>query len=330
MFKKITNHLQEFFGISKKEARGALVLMILCLFLLWTPFVFRRFVLPVLPIEKQAVDFKKLDSIAVVLERESQVKFKKYKPFPKKEFAKRPPRTVKLSDFDPNSASIDQLETLGIPAFLARRIDKFRSKGGKFRKKEDLLNIYDFPSELFGKLKKHIVFSSVVSPPSVSLSKSVSSSSSSSRSFGARPGVETPGNVRGFVMFDLNLADTAQLVRLRGIGTKLSQRIIKYRDALGGFHDLRQYSEIFGLDSLALGELRRYGKIGSAVKKISINTASAEELGRHPYLRDRKKIVVLVNYRQQHGAFQSLEDLKKVKVLDDDLIKKISPYLSFD
>jgi competence ComEA-like helix-hairpin-helix protein len=345
MFKKLTGLLEAYFGISKKEARGALVLMVLCLLLLWMPFVFRRWILPVMPISRQPVDIKMLDSIAVLLEKEQQSKFKEYKPYPKRDFTKKRPKTIRLFDFDPNSTSVTDLETLGIPLFLARRIDKFRSKGGKFRKKQDLLNIYDFPSELFHKLENHIVIKSASSILSGSLdsrsglkSNTSSSSRSDSRSVrGARPGVETPGNgvfegrrFGGSVLaFDVNLADTVQLVRLRGIGSKISVRILKFRDALGGFHSENQYAEIFGLDSVALSELRRYAKVTSAVKKININAVSAEELGRHPYLRNKMINATIINYRSQHGPFSNIDDLKKVKVMDEALIKKIGPYLSF-
>lgn len=320
MFQKLNNLFQEYFGLSKKEARGALVLMFFCLLLLWTPFVFRRWISPALPFKRELIDMKKLDSIAVILEKQHQSKFKSYKPYPKKEYTKKLPKPIRLFDFDPNSASVNDLETLGIPPFLAKRIEKFRSKGGKFRKNEDLLNIYDFPSDLFHKLEKHIVIASVSSP-----SKSPNPHSLHT----ALPGVSTPGPVFKKVDFDVNVADTVQLVGLKGIGSKISMRIIKFRDALGGFHSENQYAEIFGLDSVALAELHRYAKINSPVKKINMNTANAEELGKHPYLRDKRINATIVNYRNQHGAFQTIDDLRKVMVLNEDLIKKISPYLSF-
>ena len=324
MFQKLTNLFQEYFGLSKKEARGAIVLMFFCLLLLWTPFIFRRWISSALPFEREVIDMKKLDSIAVILEKEHQSKFKTYKPYPKKEYAKKPPKRIRLFDFDPNSTSVNDLETLGIPAFLAKRIDKFRSKGGKFRKKEDLLNIYDFPSELFHKLEKHII---IASTPPTSTTPNFRKNSNSRNT--ALPGVSTPGSVFKKIEFDVNVADTVQLVRLKGIGSRISQRIIKYRDALGGFHSKNQYAEIFGLDSVALAELDRYAKVESEVKKINVNVASVDELGKHPYLRNKRLNATIVNYRTQHGPFQSLDDLRKVKVLDEDLIKKISPYLSF-
>lgn len=323
MFRKIADQLQSYFGISKKEARGALVLMVFCLLLLWFPFVFRRFLLPVLPIEEQPVNLKMLDSLANELEKANQSKIRKFKPFPKKTFAEEPAKPVKLFDFDPNSASIESLERLGIPAFLAKRIDKFRSKGGKFRKKEDLLNIYDFPAELFHKLKRHMIIAPA-NVPGKHISKTETSAENKKAPTFSKPAKPV------IVAFDINTADTTQLVRLRGIGSKLSLRILKFRDALGGFHSAEQYAEIFGLDSIALAELHRYGKVNSDVKKISINSITAEELGKHAYFKNKRITTTIVNYRNQHGPFQAVDDLRKVRVVDEATLKKIEPYLRFD
>lgn len=83
------------------------------------------------------------------------------------------------------------------------------------------------------------------------------------------------------------------------------------------------------MDSVAVAELNKYAKIGTAVEKININTATVEELSSHSYLRNKKLANVIVNYRNQHGTFSSAEDLKKVKVLDAVTIDKLAPYLAY-
>jgi competence protein ComEA len=129
--------------------------------------------------------------------------------------------------------------------------------------------------------------------------------------------------------FDINTVDTTQLVRLKGIGSKLAGRIVKFRDALGGFVSTDQYADIFGLDSLALSELQHFGKIQSPPHKININTASVEELDKHVYV-SRRQAEIIIRYREQHGAFASLEALKPIRVLDAKTIEKLGPYLSFE
>jgi competence protein ComEA len=323
MYRKIVQHLQDYFGISRKEARGALLLILFCFLMVWMPFVFRRWVLPLMPLRSEPPSIMMLDSLANLLEKENQQKFRKPKFYPKK-YKEKIARSVRLFDFDPNQVSVDQMEELGIPMFLAKRIDKFRSKGGKFRKKQDLLNIYDFPSAIYQRLEPHIILagSSVTKRPESAGNAPVANAA---KPYPGRTSYSKPV----LAAFDINTADTTQLVKLRGIGTKLSLRILKFRDALGGFHSSSQYSEIFGLDSLALAELNRYASVTSEVKKLNINTATVEELTAHSYLRNKKIASIIINYRSQHGAFQTIDDLKKVKVIDEATIKKIEPYLSF-
>ena len=324
MFRRILDQLEDFFGISRKQARAAFVLMVLSFFLIWTPFVFRRWVLPLFPTSHETINTQKMDSIVVELEKDAKSQeIERENKYAKKDYTKVPDRPVRLFTFDPNTASIDQLQELGIPAFIAKRIDKYRSKGGKFKKKEDLLHIYDFPSAVYEKLESYI-----------KLPETHATYAKSKYPEKSYPKNDLPREAKAYskpviVPFDINTTDTTQLVKLKGIGSKLSLRILKFRDALGGFHSTSQFSEIFGLDSLALSELNKYAKVQSPVKKININTATVDELSQHSYLRNKKINVIIVNYRTQHGAYQSIEDLKKVRVLDQKVIEKIGPYLVF-
>ncbi|MEO6686182.1 MAG: helix-hairpin-helix domain-containing protein, partial [Dyadobacter sp.] len=260
MLRRILDQLEDFFGISRKQARAAFVLMFLSFFLIWTPFVLRRWILPLFPTSSEPVNTQKLDSVATQLEKDAVAQEEERETtYSKKEYAKTPARPVRLFSFDPNTASIDQLEELGIPAFIAKRIDKYRSKGGKFRKKEDLLNIYDFPSDVFQRLESYIKLpESGSSYPKSKYPEKIYSNNSFPKE------VKTY-NKPVIVPFDINTTDTTQLIKLKGIGTKLSLRILKFRDGLGGFHSASQFSEIFGLDSLALMELNKYTKIQSPV-----------------------------------------------------------------
>ena len=48
-------------------------------------------------------------------------------------------------------------------------------------------------------------------------------------------------------IIELNVADTAMLKSIYGIGEKLSVRIVKYRKKLGGFYSVEQLKEVYGL-----------------------------------------------------------------------------------
>ena len=327
MIQRIISQLQDFFGISRKEARGTLVLMVILFFLIWTPFVFRRWILPhfPLPAADQSANIQKLDSIVAEIEETAPMGYAENN-FKESSTSKKPTKPVRLSSFDPNQATVDELTELGIPAFLAKRIDKYRSKGGKFRKKEDLLHIYDFPSDVYNTLEPYITLPATSGKSFAGKGNTNIAEKATNRPFANE---RKPYTKPVIASFDINTADTTQLVVLKGIGSKLSLRILKFREGLGGFHSTSQYSEIYGLDSLALSELNKYARVNSPVRKINVNTSTIEELISHSYLRNKKLATVIINYRTQHGNYNSIEDLKKVKVLDAGTIEKLAPYLTF-
>ena len=63
------------------------------------------------------------------------------------------------------------------------------------------------------------------------------------------------------------------------------------------------------------------------VRKININSATVDELKNHPYIRYNLANPI-VAYRNQHGAFSKIEDLKKIMIITDEIYNKISPYLT--
>jgi competence protein ComEA len=318
MFRRITFFLEDYFGISPKEARGAFVLLVISFVALWIPTITRRWIFPLLSDNELVITKVPLDSVADQLTEQYPQK-ENYPPNNSYQFKEKAKRPIRLSRFDPNTASPEQLEELGMAPFMAKRIVNYRNKGGQFRKKEDLLHIYDFPSELYKQLESYIVFPK----------KAEAAKSTEDKDRPTYPAFQKNSNFQKIVTFDINTADTTQLIRLKGIGSKLSMRILKYRDALGGFHSKAQFSEIFGLDSLALSQLTSYAEIKSPVKKLAINTATVEELSRHPYFRNRRMTQTIVSYRQEHGPYRSEEDLKKTLVLDQAKINSLLPYLEF-
>ncbi len=140
-----------------------------------------------------------------------------------------------------------------------------------------------------------------------------------------------PKQQRKHAPINLNEADSAQLEALPGIGERLSARIIKYRDRLGGFHDVRQLKEVYGLQDTVLTALasRVFVEAISTVKKLDVNSCSYADFRRHPYMGHAfaKSLVAL---RQTHGEIQSLEELYQLVAVKKEEIDRMKPYFSFD
>ncbi|MFK7951379.1 MAG: ComEA family DNA-binding protein [Ekhidna sp.] len=132
---------------------------------------------------------------------------------------------------------------------------------------------------------------------------------------------ETP-----LVILDLNKATPEQLQRVNGIGPSYSERIVKYRELLGGFADSTQLVEVYGLDEEIAAKVLSQFSIQSEVLKIPINSDSLKVLARHPYISyDMAKIIL--NYRKAHGDYVQPEELMKIKTIDEQVFLRLKPYL---
>jgi DNA uptake protein ComE-like DNA-binding protein len=127
---------------------------------------------------------------------------------------------------------------------------------------------------------------------------------------------------------NINLADSLQWRKLRGVGAKKSTHILNYKNALGGFVHISQVNEVFSINDSLFKSFERFLNIkDSSLVKINLNTCSVKELKNHPYI-NWNLANSIVNFREQHGHFKLLEDLKKIHILDNKLYYKIVPYLN--
>ncbi len=124
-------------------------------------------------------------------------------------------------------------------------------------------------------------------------------------------------------------ADSVILQIVPGIGPGTAGRIIKYQAQLGGFHSKDQLLEVYGMKEETATALWDFFEFdGNIFKKLQLNAASVEELAAHPYI-SYGEAKVLVAYRQQHGSFQSLDDLLKIKIFKSAWVQQLNPYLEF-
>lgn len=220
-----------------------------------------------------------------------------------------------LFDFDPNIIRKEQFLALGLSEKLATRIMNYRNKGGKFRIKADLKRIYGIDSVLYQALYPHINLPEEAAKPTFE-------NNDTGNRFKPK---EKPQP------FDLNEADTMQLQKIYGIGSKLALRIVKYRDKLGGFVSIGQLHEVYGLDSVVVEKLvaASYLSNNPAVKTINLNSADEKTLAAHPYF-GRRIASAIVAYRFQHGNFKSVDDLGKISLIDKNNLGKVLPYVTVD
>lgn len=220
--------------------------------------------------------------------------------------------------------------TLAVLGFKPRFINnwiKYTQKGARFVSKEDLLRIYGADSSLLQKCFDHQVFygfeldikrADSLQKIKYNIPEKVVAESENSRR-------SMPKNFR----LDINEASIAEWQYLPGIGQSYANRICKFREKLGGFISVDQVSETFGLPDSVFSLIKPYLILETPPSKISINTASIEDLAGHPYI-SYKEAKLLINYRTHHGPYSESKDLKKIKVLDEEWINRILPYLKYE
>jgi len=117
-------------------------------------------------------------------------------------------------------------------------------------------------------------------------------------------------NTHSLKIVDLNIADTNDLAALPGIGMKTANRIVNFRNKLGGFYEVRQVLETKWTDSNALKTLLpRFILNPKQIKKIDLKTATAEQLAAHPYL-SKKDANLIYAFCKQHQGF-NLKNLQE-------------------
>lgn len=219
-------------------------------------------------------------------------------------------------EFNPNGLPSSEWVRMGFTEAEARTIKNFESRGSGFFYKEDLKKIYAISDEEYAVIEPYIRIpkkSAVASPD-----KSVSKQNREKPTKYVKP---EP------VLVNLNGADTADLVNLYGIGPTFAKRIIAYRTKLGGFYSPTQLLEVYGMDSVRFNRLEKQLILDTTlVVKIDINNVTFKGLLKHPYL-EYYTVKSIFNYKDEHGDFTSLEQLKNVKLIYDDLYDKISPYI---
>lgn len=331
--KKLTTFVRNLLSVSPAEAKGTIIIFGIILSLILSMFGADWFFAQK-PQNLVISSPKMLDSLTVSLDSRkpnygNNSTYQKYDSYDKND-----KKAYKNFNFDPNSASVEQLEALGLPKFIAERIEKYRSKGGKFRKKEDFAKIYGLLPDTYERLEPYITLPSAdeesLRTPQAEATNTervvVATSPSEDKSIENKP-INTKVNSKQPIRFDLNTGDTTDFMKIKGIGSGYAKRIIKFRDMLGGFASAEQIRETYGLPPETVDELLKYGFVKNGVKKLKINQISLTDF-RHPYLKYHQAKAIIA-YRDQHGLFKNAEDLRQIKTLDEATILKIVPYVEF-
>ena len=257
-----------------------------------------------------------------------------------------------LFPFDPNTASAEDFERLGLESWQARSIIRFREKGGIFSRPSDFARVYGITKRTYEVLLPFIQIADDYKPAADFYGKegygrsrrrytpyyndreeryrryAQDNTSPSEGKAEGKTGTKVysyPHKLRANEHIEINGADTTLLMKIPGIGSYYASRIVRYRERLGGFASAQQLEEIDGLPESAIA----YIKIDNQqIRKMNLNKLTLNQLKKHPYL-NFYQAKDICDYRRLKGPLHSIEDLKLLKDFPPDEIDRLKPYICF-
>lgn len=212
--------------------------------------------------------------------------------------------TINLKKFNPNTNTMSDWVSLGLSEKQASSIIKYVNKGGAFKIKRDLKKMHVVNDSLFQMWENYI-----------QLPEEDQDTEKTQKEY--KPIAKEK------VLLNINIATTAELDKLPLIGEGRAKAIVSYRDRLGGFISIDQLTELKSLPDSVLQVINPFIKTdGLVLRHININSDTLI----HPYLpKPLAKMIVI--YRQQHGNYQRIDDLRILPLYDEKIMRKIAPYL---
>jgi competence ComEA-like helix-hairpin-helix protein len=306
-----------YFSFTKKERTGIFILLSLIVLFILLPFAYPLFIKTKVP--GTAAFEKEIASLKIKQQDTANVYAKKdldedhYSQYGQPNEKNYNAHTIKgeLFYFDPNTASSHDWQRLGVRDKTISTIQNYLSKGGRFYKPEDIGRIWGLHPDEVQRLLPYI---QIAAKENKSPQKNYETKN-----------FDKPKSYPSLI--DVNTADTSSFIALPGIGSKLAQRIINFRDKLGGFYKTEQLAETFGLPDSTFQKIRvRLSISNTIIKQLNINTATLDEMKSHPYIRYALANAI-VQYRTQHGNFAAVADIKKIMLVTEEIYAKLEAYL---
>ena len=235
---------------------------------------------------------------------------------------------IRMQVFDPNTADSSTLVHLGLKKWQASNMLKYRAKGGRYRRAEDIKKLYGMTDSMYQALLPYIQIDTVAIKQ---YRDSVRKSQMDSVRTDSLPRYVSP---KRDTILNLRTADTTELKLIRGIGSYRAQQIVRYRKQLGGFTSVEQLYEIKALkpllsDTLSADSLLAHFWLDSIiVDPLPVNSASLERLQRHPYL-SFEQAKAIYELRRRKVRLSSIKALEQLDCFTPEELLRVAPYLSF-
>ena len=307
MEKSFRQLLKEYFHFSKKDRRGVILLGTLIFLVISAIFLVDGLQL------KSDYDFSEFKKALHDWEQEENTVTSNYSLF----------------NFNPNTISEQQIDSLQLPRFVKNNLLNYRKAGGKFKRPEDIRKIYGMNDSIYAIIEKYII---------------IPQRENSEEAFRETKNIRiasTPKNFSG--TFDPNSADSALLSEV-GFNSFQAANLLKYRLSGGFFKTNSDLLKIYGVDSAFYLLIEKNIQIESSDRiaddisdkrsiqseiNIEINTADSLDLIRLPGVGSVFASRI-IRYRQLLGGYYSAEQLLEVYNFPEETYSEIHQNISVD
>lgn len=219
--------------------------------------------------------------------------------------------SVQLRPFDPNTATYEELRSLGMSRYEAVSLLKFRAAGKVFRIAEDVALCYGISDSAFTALRPYIEIG---------------------EEFRIRPHHEADYPTRARTVRiapEPFLIDTVSAAYLRAIGAftkRQAEVFIRWRDR-SGFRDMEEVRACYVVDDSVAAALEPYIRFAARDASpydypVELNRADTAALLRIVGIGE-KSASAIIAYRTRLGGFHRVEQLAEVKGVTEQNYEKI-------
>lgn len=203
-----------------------------------------------------------------------------------------------LQPFNPNYISDYKGYMLGMSVVEIDRLHNYRKEGKFINSVADFKNVTKVSDSLLNKISPYFKFPDWVTAKS--------NSKRDQHLFFEKKKIER---------ININVATKEELMKVYGIGDKLSDIILRDKEKFGEFVSIEQLQYVWGITPETFENIKKsffVERTPASLNKIKINETSTKDLSQFPYF-NYKLAKEIVTQRSMNGSFKSIEELTKIK-----------------
>ncbi len=213
-----------------------------------------------------------------------------------------PADTLRLSAFDPNTISYEELRAMGVEKYVARGIVKYREGGRTFAIPEDVAIIYGISDSLYALLKPHI---RIAEEYRIKPKTYPTKSQKTERKFRQ-------------IHFDPNTLTAEGFYELGCFSARQAEAMVEYRERRGGFRSELEWRDCYLIDSALWEQTKPYLQLSPIPQKlIDLNSADSLTLVGVAGVGPRTASDIIL-YRNRLGGYYSVAQLLDLRVVSNE------------